>query len=210
MTSGSGKYPRYFLFLSLLGAAIFVSALSFDAQSQALPDDGPKYAADGSLLLPEGFETWIFVGSNLGLSYNKELVAMTAKEAGRVDPPQFHNVYITRSAYSYFLTNAVFPDKTILVMEVFAADEKEPKGILSKGVFNGKRTGVEIAVKNLHRPDGKTTPWAYYDFSDPSDPTRLRMAANAFADDACESCHHLHASVDNVWVQFYPALRGKK
>ncbi len=132
---------------------------------------------------------------------------MTTREGARADPPQFHNVYINRSAYSYFLANKAFPDGTILVMEVFEATAKAPKDVLTGGVFDGNKTGVEVAVKNVHRPDGKTTPWAYYDFTDPSNAAKTRSTATAFPDDTCESCHHLHASVDNVWVQFYPALR---
>jgi hypothetical protein len=192
-----------------LGVATFASTRSFEPQAQVSFDEGPKYTTSGDLLMPEGFETWIFVGSNLGLSYKQNLTAMTAKEAARADPPQFHNIYINQGAYSYFLANKSFPEKTILVMEVFEADAKEPKGILSSGLFDGKRTGVEVAVKNSLRPDAKTTPWAYYDFADPSDSTKTRGTAAAFPDHACESCHHLHASVDNVWVQFYPALRDK-
>jgi hypothetical protein len=184
-------------------------AMQAQGLSQELPDDGPQYTSDGSLVLPKGFETWVFVGSNLGLSYKQDLVAMTAKEAARTDPRQFHNVYITRTAYSSFLANGSFPDKTILVMQVFAASGAEPRNILANGVFNGQRTGLEVAVKNLHRPDGKTTPWAYYDFTDPSDPTKTLPTASAFADQDCESCHRQHASLDNVWVQFYPTLRDK-
>jgi len=65
-------------------------------------------------------------------------------------------------------------------------------------------------VKNMNRPDGKTTPWAYYEFTDPSDPTKTLPTASAFPDQACESCHRAHASLDNVWVQFYPTLRDRK
>ncbi|MCA6120457.1 cytochrome P460 family protein [Bradyrhizobium sp. WSM 1704] len=195
---------------ALLSASMILSTLPCNMQAQDLPGDGPQYTSDGNLMLPTGFETWVFVGSNLGLSYKHDLAATTAREAARADPQQFHNVYIARSAYSHFLANGSFPDRTILVMEVFAANGAEPKNILSNGVFNGPRTGVEIAVKNLHRPDGKTTPWAYYDFTDPSDPTKTRPVANAFPDEACESCHRAHANLDNVWVQFYPTLRDRK
>jgi hypothetical protein len=94
-------------------------------------------------------------------------------------------------------------------MDRFAAADEEPRGIVSEGVFNGEREGLEVAVKNLSRPDGKTTPWAYYDFTDASDPSKTRTSAPAFADERCESCHRQHASKDNVcWVQFYPVLRS--
>jgi hypothetical protein len=208
LTSISSR--RAAAFTALLGVSIFAAALPCVMQAQESPGDGPQYTSDGRLKLPAGFETWVFVGSNLGLSYKHDAVAITAREAARTNPPQFHNVYIARAAYSYFTANGSFPNGTVLVMDVFAANGAEPKNILANGVFNGARTGVEIAVKNSLRPDGKTTPWAYYDFTDPSDPSKPQATATAFPDDACESCHHAHASLDNVWVQFYPTLRDRK
>jgi len=197
-------------FIAFLGVSIFASMLAFKIQAQESPGDEPRYTSDGQLMLPTGVETWVFVGSNLGLSYRQDLAAMTTREAARANPQQFHNVYISRSAYSSFLANGSFPDKTVLVMKIFAASGAEPKNILANGVFNGTRAGVEVAVKNMNRPDGKTTPWAYYEFTDPSDPTKTLPTASAFPDQACESCHRAHASLDNVWVQFYPTLRDRK
>jgi hypothetical protein len=172
--------------------------------SQEVTNDPPG----GDLLLPSGFDTWVFVGSNLGLSYTPEAAA-----AAGTPPPrprreqQFHNVVINKAAYDHFLANGQFPDKTVLVMQVFEAADKETKGILASGAYNGRRVALEVAVKNASRPDGKTTPWAYYNFTDPSDRSKALASATAFPDESCANCHQHHASVDNVWVQFYPALR---
>lgn len=101
-----------------------------------------------------------------------------------------------------------FPEPTILVMEIFAATDKEPKGVLSKGVFNGERIGLQVAVKNSRRPGMHSKPWAYYIPLDLDDPQHvLHASSRAFPDTACESCHNEHASMDNVWVQFCPTLR---
>ncbi len=168
----------------------------------------PQYTADGQLKLPVGFETWVFVGSNLGLAYKEELPANTKLEAARVNQQQFHNIYINPEAYAYFLANKEFPDKTVLVMDVFAAPDREPKDVLTAGFYNGKQTGLQVAVKNLHRPDGKTTPWAYYTLMNPFDPTPVMApSAPAHDDSECYDCHKAHAGKDNVWVQFYPTLR---
>jgi hypothetical protein len=185
------------------------ACITFTLPAQGQSNTVPAYTANGELLAPAGFETWVFVGSNLGLAYKPELPAMTALEGKRADQPQFHNVYIDKEAYAHFLATGEFPDPTILVMEKFAAADKEPKGIVTSGVFNGNRVGVEVAVKNLSRPDGRTTAWAYYDLTDPSDSSKLRASAPAFPDQICESCHRQHASKDNVWVQFYPTLRTR-
>ena len=63
--------------------------------------------------------------------------------------------------------------------------------------------GVQVAVKNSHRPDGSTTPWAYYRFPDGSGASQ----AQAEKDGACFECHAEHADLDHVWTQFYPILR---
>jgi Asp-tRNA(Asn)/Glu-tRNA(Gln) amidotransferase A subunit family amidase len=62
------------------GLAIGATALCFAlaglgpaARSQNADD--PQYTAGGDLLLPSGFQTWVFVGSNLGLSYTPDAQA---------------------------------------------------------------------------------------------------------------------------------------
>jgi Cytochrome P460 len=197
------------------GLVISVTALCFilaasPAKTQAQTVDEPQYAPNGDLLLPKGYETWVFVGSNLGLSYTPDAAAAASAPPPRAPRQQFHNVAINKAAYDYFLANDRFPEHTILVMQVFEAAEKDTKGVLASGMFNGRRVGLEVAVKNTSRPDGKTTPWAYYNFTDPSDRSKVLASAAAFPDEACANCHRLHASIDNVWAQFYPALRDKQ
>jgi len=190
-------------------AALIVSCLwiAFGQLARGQSSSAPKYTASGELILPRGFETWVFVGSNLGLAYREELPTMTALEATRADQPQFHNIYLDTAAYDHFRTTGEFPDRTVIVMDVFAAADKEPQNVVAKGVFNGARIGMEVAVKNSARPDGKKTVWAYYDFTDRSDPSKLKATAPAFPDESCETCHRQHAGRDHVWVQFYPTLR---
>jgi hypothetical protein len=195
----------------ITGAAAFcLTIAALPPQAQVQFADEPRYTPSGELVLPNGFETWVFVGSNLGLSYTPDAAAAAAAPPPRAGRQQFHNVSINKAAYDYFLANDRFPDRTVLVMQVFEAADKEPKGVLANGVFNGRRVGLEVAVKNASRPDGKTTPWAYYNFTDPSDRSKVLASAAAFPDQACANCHQQHASIDNVWVQFYPALRDRE
>jgi hypothetical protein len=60
----------------------------------------PQYTPDGQLKVPQGFETWVFVGSNLGLAYKEELPVTTKVEAARANQQQFHNIYINPEAYA--------------------------------------------------------------------------------------------------------------
>ena len=187
--------------------ALAASGLSAKSQSS----DEPRYTPGGDLLLPNGFDTWVFVGSNLGLSYTPDAAAAASAPPPRAArQQQFHNVSINKAADDYFSANVRFPEGTVLVMQVFEAADKEPRDVLASGVFNGRRVGLEVAVKNTSRPDGKATPWAYYNFTDPSDRSKVLASATAFPDENCANCHQLHASIDNVWVQFYPALRERR
>jgi hypothetical protein len=169
----------------------------------------PQYTPDGLLRLPAGFESWVFVGSNLGLAYRREMPVTTGREAARAaDRQLFHNIYISPEAYAHFAATKEFPDPTILVMEVFTAADRAPNSnVLAKGVYNGERVGLEVAVKDTRRPKPLPSPWGYYVFMDPDGPPVMRPAAEAEDDRFCQACHKVHASKDNVWVQFYPTLR---
>src|SRR5437660_398745 len=119
-----------------LGAAALASVAALasmlptsEVRSQS-PTTAPQYTADGQLKLPVGFETWVFVGSNLALGYKDELKETTALESTRASQQQFHNIYINPEAYAYFVANKEFPDKTVLVMDVFTAPDRDPNNIL--------------------------------------------------------------------------------
>jgi hypothetical protein len=199
---------RKWLGLLVLAAATGVVCLTAFTQPPPAPrvrSADPQYDEKGDLKRPADFRTWVFVGASTGLRYHKDLPDTTPREqdrAKKAEPGEFHNVYIRPEAYEHYLKTGKFPDPTVLVMEVFEAKERDAKGIVSGGLFPGAQRRVEVAVKNSKRPDGSKTDWAYYDFDKPT-----KATAAAFRDAACYDCHLKHADVDNVWVQFYPALR---
>ncbi|TIX69350.1 MAG: hypothetical protein E5V30_17830 [Mesorhizobium sp.] len=188
-------------------AAVLAMATAGSVPAESI---GPVYDGNGQLLLPKGYETWVFAGSNLGLAYNDSIAAMTALEAERAGSKLFHNVYIDPASYTAFAKTGEFPDPTVLVMENYSAEAKDVGGLLNDGVFNGSRIRTEVAVKDSHRPtrpDSLET-WAYYVF--PADGSgQPAQAASAFPDAVCHACHKLHAGHDNVWTQFYPLLRRR-
>jgi hypothetical protein len=168
----------------------------------------PRYMPDGKLEPPGDYRTWVFVGSDLSPRYRADLDDATPRERKRHDEPRpgaFHNIYINREAYDGYIKTRKFPDPTILVMEVFRAAEKDAGGVLEGGQFEAERIGLEAAFLDGKRPGGGKD-WAYYDFDLGGGSRRARPAA-ARPDDQCYTCHVKHASVDNVWVQFYPVLR---
>ena len=192
---------------SVLAASAIVYELSVPGGVAAQPVDGTAYTSQGELLLPVDFHNWIFVGSILGLGYAPGASLTTSCEQRRQSLQRFHNIYINRAAFQAYLQTGVFPNNTVLVMDIYAADQRAPKGIVDRGSFDGRRLGVEVAVKNSPRPDGRPTPWAYYDFTS-DEAVKFEASAGAFDDDACYACHKQHASDDNV--QFYPVLRRLK
>ncbi len=153
----------------------------------------PAYTAEGDLIRPEGYRTWVFVGASLGLSYSEG-----ADE--REGPGAFTNVYIQPQAYRYFMETGEFTEKTMLPMDVFRPGSRE--SINQAGYFEKDFAGMEVAVKDSERyPKG----WAYLSFRDRSG--GLRAAASAFPKDRCYDCHAEHAATDNVFTQFYPVLQ---
>jgi hypothetical protein len=189
----------------ILSALALFLAVAFAQTALAQSPNLPKY--DGNkLLFPDGFRTWMFVGSNLGLVYKGE----PGPGAGK---PAFHNVYITPEGYAGFRQSKTsFPDPTILVIDIYSADKKEPHNILANGVYNGKQSGALVAVKNSARPpgpNGEKTIWAYYVFPDISKPGASATAQPDVEKGqiTCEECHIKNGLVDNVWVQFYPVLQ---
>jgi hypothetical protein len=211
-----------------LFATTLLLSIAAAQQASAQAPNVPKY--DGNkLIFPDGFRTgWLFVGSNEGLQYKGEGAATlkTLLKNGhpltRSQQPQaaaqgpqgvfFHNVYITPEGYAGFRTSkTAFPDRTMLVIDVYAAQTKEPHNILAAGSFNGAQGGALVAVKDSSHPEGSgadKTDWTYYVFS--ADEIAKPGAAEPPSDislTVCAACHKKNGLVDNVWVQFYPMLR---
>jgi hypothetical protein len=137
----------------------------------------------------------VLAGSSLGLGYSETFAANR-------DPGMFHNVYIPRPAYERYLRSGSFPEKTMMVMTLYAAGEKVAPS--KQGYFQGDFVGMEAAVKDSERrPEG----WAYYSFT--RGMGTLVDSAQPFPKSACFSCHATHAGKDNVFVQFYPLLRPR-
>ena len=150
----------------------------------------PAYQANGELVIPKGYRQWQFVGSNMGIGYDPSIKKGT-----------FKNIYIQPQAFKAFKATGKFPDKTVLVMEIYSAGEKASPA--KTGNFEDKFIGIEAAVKDEAKfPKEK---WAYYNFIG-QDGGELK-AAKAFPKEACWNCHNEHAKTDNVFVQFYPTLR---
>lgn len=181
------------------------------AISAGMPQESPhrpQYTDKGELVVPKDYRSWIFVGANLSPVYKKDLPGgPIRREIEEAQPGSFHQIYINPEAYRTYLETQKFPESTMLIMEVYSAATKDPKGFLTGGKFEEKRVGFEMAVKDSRRPGGGV-PWAYYDFR-LDENQRPTGTAQAKPDGKCYDCHLKHAGEDNVWVQFYPVLRDR-
>jgi hypothetical protein len=166
----------------------FVLAFLCAAQPSAVPD-GPRLRTDGRLERPANYREWIWLSSGLGMSYTPP--AQSRGGAG----PRFDNVFVTPAAYRAFLQTGTWPDRTMFVLEVRAAESQG--SINQQGHYQGARVGMEAEVKDERVP-GK---WSFFAFNGAADSaTPLPRSA------ACYSCHAQNGAVDNTFVQFYPTL----
>ena len=166
---------------------VLLAAAALQAQTT-----DPRFTDDNQLLRPEGFREWVFVGSSLAMSYDKE-------QSGE-EHQTFHNIYINPESYREFKKIGRFPERTILAMELFTAGSHA--SINRRGHFEDRSVGLEAAVKDSAR---FAESWAYFSFDLPDEKRSER--AQAFPKAECWSCHQEHAATDNVFTQFYPVLR---
>jgi Cytochrome P460 len=204
----------------LLRVGLVLGALVIIGASEHAPAPKPnsrlRYTKDGELVRPDDYRTWVFVGAQLGIQYAPE--AGDARDSTPQKYPDgartvgdFHNVYINPEAYEHYVKAGEFPDKTVLVLDIYAAGQKEPRHIVRAGHFEAEQLRVEVAVKDRGHPGGSKTLWAYYSFPKANPQAgALASTAKPHRDGECYQCHLQHADVDNVWVQFYPTLRMLK
>jgi hypothetical protein len=178
-----------------------VAALSLPALVAAtMPGAAPakpaaRFEGKDTLLRPEGYREWVFVGSSLGLRYEEG-----KKQSERLE---YKNVYIDPAAYRAYKATGAFPQGAVLVLETAAGEEKKEPGL--RGSFQKELTGLSAAVKDKGRfRDG----WAYFSFS--GGPGRTKDKARPAKKSACYDCHREKGAEDNVFTQFYPVLKAAK
>ena len=178
-------------FLGLIAVAALALPIQTVAAGPKSDAHGPVYTADGRLIAPQGYYQWVFVTSDLGMSYNEG--------GGTADHPPFSNVFVNPAAYRSFLKTGTWPDKTVLVKEFRPSATKG--SINHNGYFqSGKALGVLVHVKDEKRFKGG---WAFFAYGgDTLDKPARQIPTSA----DCYSCHEANGAVDTTFVQFYPTL----
>ncbi len=150
----------------------------------------PVFTANGELNPPSAFYNWVFLTSDLGMSYN---------EKGSDSPqPPFSNVFVDPAAYSAFLKTGTWPEHTQMIKEFRAS---ATQGSINHHGFyqTGKPISVLVHVKDSSRFKGG---WGFFAFSGDASKPAKPIAPDA----SCYSCHKAHGAVDTTFVQFYPGI----
>lgn len=157
---------------------------------KAAQGEAPEYASNGDLLPPAHYREWIYLTSGLDMSYS-------AKATGMEGMSMFDNVFVNPGAYRTFVATGTWPDKTVMILEGRAAQNKG--SINQRGHFQAAGVmDLEVHVKDEARFPGK---WAFFAFDSPEkNGTLIPQKA------PCYSCHAEHGAVDTTFVQFYPTL----
>jgi tetratricopeptide (TPR) repeat protein len=181
-----------FLPIVVLSLPLFLGATTFgDAPAKS----AAQFEGKDTLLRPEGYREWVFVGSSLGLRYDEG-----NKQPERLE---YNNVYIDPAAYRAYKETGEFPQGAVLILEHAVGEEKKEPGL--RGSFQKKFTGLSAAVKDKDRfADG----WAYFSFSD--GPGKTKTKAQPAKKAACYDCHREKGAEDHVFTQFYPVLKAAR
>ena len=180
-----------------IAAAVCLMSLAFAVSlcrrpaviARAATTGTPAYAANGDLLPLRAYREWIYLTSGIDMSY--------APKAGMEDHSMFDNVFVNPAAWRSFVATGMWPDKTVMVLEVRGAKTKG--SINQRGHFQDTEVmGFEVHVKDEARFPGK---WAFFDFDSPNKNGTLIPSGAP-----CYTCHAAHAAVDTTFVQFYPTL----
>lgn len=163
---------------------------------------GPRFTADGKLMLPVGYRKWVFIGAPL---------TPNGLNGGKAGFPEYHNVYVEDKNLSAYQKSGSFPEGTVIVKELVllrqgkysdgSSDNASGRGF-SQGEFNG----MDVMVKDRKR-FASTNGWGFFNFGHHKLPYEA-VAKNASREE-CAGCHISGAGkTDLTWVDFYPVLRG--
>lgn len=161
-------------------AGLLVAGIIFAAEQNYQP----SYTAGGGITLPD-YRRWVFVGAGLGMQYTDHAS----------ENPSFTSVFVEGQSYESYLKNGIWPDKTVLVLEVRPSATN--LSISKNGYAQaGDPVAIELEVKDKSKGG-----WLFYTV--PRGTTIGTVFAKTMP---CYTCHAEHAAVDNTFVQFYPTL----
>lgn len=155
-------------------------------------------STDGTLLRPENYRSWVYVGTPL---------TPNDMNNGKAAFQEFHNVYIDPVSYGHYKKTGDWREGTILMKELVDVGSKA--AVSGNGYFMGDFIGLEATIKSAKHFPNEPGNWAYYSFTN-HDTGILAADAKPFAAESCNSCHEGSAQDDFVFTQYYPILTSAK
>ncbi len=108
--------------------------------------DIAKFDDEGSLIVPENLDEWIFIGSSLGMGYSQENIDPDS-------PGMFQIARMEPTAYEVFKETGKFVDGTMLSLHFYGSQNEV--SINRAGFVMGDLHFAEIHYKDSERfPDG--------------------------------------------------------
>jgi hypothetical protein len=145
----------------------------------------PQYTKSGDLILPPDYRQWVFLSSGIGMTYGD----------GKANPnPPFENVFVNAAAHSGYLKTGVWPDKTVMLLEIRASESRV-------SINKDGRVQTRVVAMEAHVKDKAKGGWQFYGFANGSTEGKILPKT---AD--CFTCHEQNGSSDTTFVQFYPTL----
>lgn len=197
---------RRYLLPAVIAGAVLTGVAGFSVPRAADHAVTPaKFAADGQVMTPENYRSWIYVGTPFTPNVLND---------GEAAFPEFHNVYVEPSAFEHFEKTGEWANGTQIVKELVLIREgddcDEANGacfeVSGNGYFQGEFAGLELTVKDTGRFPDEPGGWVYYSFG--HNPPPYAELAKAFPAKSCNACHEANADGDFVFTQFYPVLRA--
>ena len=150
-----------------------------------------KLTADGNLRKPADLDSWVFLGTSLGMGYNPG-------SFNAAQPGQFQVVLMEPNAYRHFVKHRSYAPGSMLLLSFYDSD-KQQRSINQNGFTQADLTNFEIHVIDPGQgKDGRT----FYMFGANDQEGHALPPGNG-----CVSCHNKHGVHDGTFAQFYPTLR---
>lgn len=150
-----------------------------------------KLTADGNLRKPADLDSWVFLGTSLGMGYNPG-------SFNAAQPGQFQVVLMEPNAYRHFVKHRSYAPGSMFLLSFYDSD-KQQRSINQNGFTQADLTNFEIHVIDpAQGQDGRT----FYMFGANDQEGHAMPPGNG-----CVSCHNKHGVLDGTFAQFYPTLR---
>jgi hypothetical protein len=183
---------------ALTATAVGILGLGVVAFAQtaatAKPIQIAQFTADGKLQKPADLDSWVFLGTSLGMGYNPG-------SFNAAHPGQFQVVLMEPNAYRHFVQNRSYAPGSMFLLSFYDSD-KQQRSINQNGFTQADLTNYEIHVIDPAKGDKADKGHAFYVFN-PNDTQGNPLPAG----NACVRCHVDHGAFEGTFAQFYPTLR---